>query len=370
MTRFGLQCRAALAAGLLGPTMAMASTVGDSFDDGRTDATLWTVQTEGGPTIRETGGSCTVEVPATSSGSIFYARYVSVPMFVGDFDAKVDYALDLWPAGNGLRVGLSIEDADSGMACERTNFGPGLQEVYLADFGAYTLWFPTSDTSGSLRWVRTGENVAAYCLQNGEWTLIGGSHGSGGPVRLTLWVWSHDGNFGHQDARILFDDFFVQDSASHRRIAPETETVRTGKVRSGTLQDLADDDDSSQILAKFLVPNMSAPIVRVDLTYRSDLLQPKALSSVIRMRHKNAGSYVLRTFQFDYPAQSFVETMSGRPTQAAYGNFIAPCQGVLSRFVRQDDGQTGVRFEIAVTGLASAQLPAFEFEFADQFVAE
>lgn len=362
--------RAALATCLFGAAPAWASTFGDSFEDGRTDSTLWTAVSSGGPTVHEEDGACVFSVPSTSSGSIFYARYVSVPVFVGDLDARVDFVLDQWPADNGLRVGLSMENAGSSVACERTNLGPGQPEVYAADFGGYALWFPTTDLRGSLRWVRTGENVAAYCLQNGEWTLIGASHGDASPVRLTLWVWSHDGYFGHKDARILFDDFFVQDSALQKRLAPMKESVRIGKVRSGSVQGLADDDDQSQVVAKFLVPNMAAPIVRVDLNYVSELTSPASLTSVVRMRHINAGSYVLRQFQYDYAASAFDPTMAERSTKSAYDNFVATCTGDLARFVRQSDGQTTVRFEVAVTGIASAQLPAFEFEFADQYVAQ
>jgi hypothetical protein len=183
----------------------------DNFDDGIFNPSLWTIQEVGGPTALEAGGALRVSIPATSAGAHFYAGAFGVPNLVGDFDAQVEYALDEWPADNGIRVGLSV----GGNSVERLNFDWQHPEWYLFEYNV-NQWFTmvTADPFGALRMTRTGSTFTGWVFVNNGWQPLGSwTQGPTSDVPFQIWVWSHDEYFGHNAASVRFDNFYAADSA-------------------------------------------------------------------------------------------------------------------------------------------------------------
>lgn len=186
----------------------------DDFDDGVINPTIWESLIRGtGPAIVETNQRLEITIPATSShtsteGS-FGSSLNSVCQLRGDFDIQADYTLFAWPPNNGIRVALTTGSG----AVERLDFNGS--EVYFTDFsivnGAWTS-VSTTDLSGKLRLSRTGTTITGYFFDNtGQWIPIASYDGPRvtPDVSFSLVVWSHNWVFGHQEARVAFDNFLV-----------------------------------------------------------------------------------------------------------------------------------------------------------------
>ncbi len=185
--------------------------ISDNFDDNSIDPSLWRVRREGvGPTEAERNGRLELDVPPTSSGSLFLAGYVTQCAFIGDFDAQVDYHLLDWPGSNGVRLGLGLGDTTSRLqpvAIERVSQGG---EQYLTDLPPGTITsVPTTDTAGTLRITRVGNLVAGYYRIGCDWQLVSQFVLNTEPVVLSILGWSHDGVFVHQHVLAAFDNFVV-----------------------------------------------------------------------------------------------------------------------------------------------------------------
>lgn len=175
----------------------------------------WEIETGGfGSTIIAADGRLEVKHAARSSGSTFWASAISTCRVSGDFDVEVAYELVVWPAQNGVRMGLNTVALDgSEIALERTSFGPNeftREEEYLVDFGGYFNTVPAGDNlSGKLRMTREDNRVSGFYFEDGDWILIDGGFKGTGDVRLKLGSWSHSGKFVEEVVIVKFDNFVL-----------------------------------------------------------------------------------------------------------------------------------------------------------------
>ncbi len=183
---------------LLISSSASAVSTFTGFDD----SNLWETAISGtGPWVTVINAT-TVEMglPKTSSGgSTFTAALDSKFKVSGDFDYAITYELINWPTPkNGVRMGIGFTSG----AVERVSH-ESWGEVYLTDFGGILTWVATTDTSGILRIVRTGNTVTGYFWQGSDWQAIGSrTFGSAPDTSFSLAIWSHPGLFKPQDQDI------------------------------------------------------------------------------------------------------------------------------------------------------------------------
>ena len=164
-------------------------------------------------------------VAGTAHGPDFLARLRSLCTLTGDFDVQVDYQLGLWPAASGVRLALAtgVGSALSGHAgVERVSLSthdvtvqtPGT-EVYLADFRSFNPFpdIPTTDTQGTIRLTRLGNNETAYfSTAGGGWTtLFSMATTTTEPVTAVLQTWSDDQFFDTQSggASVTFRNYVI-----------------------------------------------------------------------------------------------------------------------------------------------------------------
>lgn len=200
---------------------ASASTWTDSLQSTSLNSALWSAQTVGsGPTVSPSGSGLGVSLPSTSSAASgnFLGGVVSTCVITGDFDAQVDYSLSAWPAANGARIGLVAPWTGDpwigfGGAAERSSFSShddySAGEEYVSDWGQPPVALvSTSDTTGSLRLVRSGSSVSAYYgTGGGGWSLIGSGTGSAAATPLALRAWSDNAAFNHAAVTVAFTNF-------------------------------------------------------------------------------------------------------------------------------------------------------------------
>ena len=159
-------------------------------------------------------------LPASSTQSPaggFSGNYVSTCKLRGDFDISVAYALLQFPAFNGVRVGLVVQESSgvSPAAIERTSFSqhdalpPG--EVYLTDFGGVTQ-VSTTDTRGKLRITREGNTLTGHYFDTDvkEWRRISSATYTTNDVEFSIAAWSHDFAFDDQRVRVAFDNVIIK----------------------------------------------------------------------------------------------------------------------------------------------------------------
>jgi DNA-binding SARP family transcriptional activator len=186
-------------------------TISDNFAEGYVDPTIWHQVKDGGDvSIAEQGGQLQLTVgPQAVPGGTYNQIDVHVGTqcsFPGNFDARVDYTLLEWPAGDNIDVGLNAIYADGGVMRENSSqWG----DEYSSWVGTSNGSPPIPDTSGSLRIKRVKGIETTYFLHNGTWRELASSPESGSAV-FGLQAFSDGHNpFGGQEVKVGFDNFQV-----------------------------------------------------------------------------------------------------------------------------------------------------------------
>lgn len=201
------------------PVTFADSTLSDDFNDNRTDVSRFINWGLGGPEAVEVNGRVEVTIPASSTGEIFGAGYVSACALTGDFDLQIEYQLLQWPVQNGVRVSLytgpnpwneAVERISWGTSDPSFSFDPTTPEVYL--MYANRAVVPTSDTFGKLRLQRVNGVATAYYFTSGQWAQINTGSVPTDDIHFYFAAYSHDapGMFGRQQVRVGFDNLIVQ----------------------------------------------------------------------------------------------------------------------------------------------------------------
>lgn len=195
----------------------------DDFNDNSLDSHVWNNTQWGvGPTVSEVNNHLEITIPQNSQNGpadVFGAGYTSNCLLAGDFDIQVDYALMAWPSTNGVRVGLTTATADgyAGGIVERVSLGPpsdipeAPRETYLVHFANDIArgFVATSDLTGKLRLVRSGNAQTGYYYHANDWVELFSGYAPTSAVEFTLQAWSHNGKFSNQEVKIAFDNFKV-----------------------------------------------------------------------------------------------------------------------------------------------------------------
>jgi hypothetical protein len=99
--------------------------------------------------------------------------------FPGDFDARVNFSLLRWPAGNGATISL---------VAYKTGPVDEVTRSTTQQYDVYTTWpgngsAPLADTSGSFRMTRTNGIVRNYIWHHAQWQELDEI-----PIRGELWI--------------------------------------------------------------------------------------------------------------------------------------------------------------------------------------
>lgn len=198
----------------------------DEFSGPGYDATRWYPRIVGsGVGARQIGDRLEVELTAGAAaeslgslGALFESRC----LLAGDFDVEVRYQLLDWPQNNGARVGILAVDPDAASGVTP----PGT--IQMARRGpttdrpaeSYASWssleppetyVATSDTSGTLRLVRSGDRLTAYYRSGATWQQLGPDRRApADALRIRIGAWSNATDFVRQRVRVALDDFIVR----------------------------------------------------------------------------------------------------------------------------------------------------------------
>lgn len=178
---------------------------------------LWKVYTAGrGAFVIEKNRRLEISMLSNAAGSYFAAGYTSVGALLGDFDMQVDYKLLNWSSANGVRVGLLSFNRTKVYSVQRNSLGRGEFagypiENFSTNFDGNISFVGTSDQSGRLRMVRTGNILVGYQQSIGatDWKVIGRSYATREPLQFQIKAWSHDAYFADQNSKVAFDNFVI-----------------------------------------------------------------------------------------------------------------------------------------------------------------
>jgi hypothetical protein len=186
-------------------------TISDSFESGYVDPTIWHEITTGGDvSIAEESGQLQLTVGANAiPGGTYNQIDVHVGTqcsFPGNFDARVDYTLLEWPAGDNIVIGLNAIYANAAVTRESSSqWGDGYGSWVIPSNGSVAL----PDTSGSLRIARVNGVETTYFLHEGTWRKLASS-AAGGAAVFGLQAMSDGHNpFGGHEVKVAFDNFTV-----------------------------------------------------------------------------------------------------------------------------------------------------------------
>ncbi|MCK9374901.1 MAG: hypothetical protein M0P73_02000 [Syntrophobacterales bacterium] len=195
--------------------LAYTGTITDDFNGPSLNTALWTVGTSGGASVAQTSGQLQVNIPSSAPPVAFGGGVTSNFILVGDFDMRVDFSLLTWPANNGIRT--SIGGASPVPVYEevsRVGAGGGQStEQYVTNFFTIIGAKYTSDLSGTLRLLRTGNLLTGFYLDSSDnWVTIAGLVNNSFLADIPIFIAAHSAPpfWGGQAALVAFDNFQVQ----------------------------------------------------------------------------------------------------------------------------------------------------------------
>jgi DNA-binding SARP family transcriptional activator len=186
-------------------------TISDSFSNDYLDPTIWHEVKDGGDvSVAEQGGQLVLTVgPNAVPGGTYDQIDVHAGTqcsFPGDFDARVDYKLLEWPAGDNVWVGLNAIYANAGVMRQASS--------QLGDI--YRSWVTTAngnvalpDSSGSFRITRVDGLETTYFWHEGSWRKLARAVSAGAAVFGLGASSGANDSFGHKEVKVAFDNFKV-----------------------------------------------------------------------------------------------------------------------------------------------------------------
>jgi DNA-binding SARP family transcriptional activator len=185
-------------------------TIADSFASDYVRPTIW-AQTKFGNdvSVLEQGGKLQLTVGASAvpggPNNQIDVRVSTQCSFPGDFDARVEYKLSEWPAGDNIDVGMN---AISGAVMRDSGSQSG--EEYVSWIGPHSVSVPFFLMGGSLRIARVKGVETTYFWNGTRWQRLVSSREIG-PAVISLQALS-DGqdSFGGQELKVAFDNFRVR----------------------------------------------------------------------------------------------------------------------------------------------------------------
>ena len=184
---------------------------------------VWNTIKQGNMTISPAATATKLKFVLNGGGADMQGTYYTDCTISGAFTAKVHYTLNTWPAANGVRVGLLVNNPDypftaGSDTAERTSFASSgdvsTGEKYVSngtDSGGGFVTKATSATSGDLRVrVAAGKYNMEYRdgTTAGAWKPIGTAPVYPGSVSLGLQVWAGNALF-HGPVKVTLSGFAI-----------------------------------------------------------------------------------------------------------------------------------------------------------------
>jgi hypothetical protein len=168
----------------------------------------WGTNQPDAATFAQTDGAMTVTVSGAAQPDVNVSGGTRC-LAHGDFDARVHFSLDAWPAENGIWVSLMLSG---------TPFNVYRVSWQFPDHEQYGAYLPPANgnalatgTTGELRLTREGTTITAWYMSDHHWVPILSSAGPADEVAFTLAVFNISGaaTFAGQPVTVSFDDFRV-----------------------------------------------------------------------------------------------------------------------------------------------------------------
>jgi len=194
---------------------------GDTFqgvDGDAPDVDLWS-QTWGTPTISSNALAVATTGGLNGISSIF--------RLLGDFDVQIDFGMDAIPSTTSWSITLRVQAPDTTLnnrfTVSRRYDGTHRYTSYETDGGVdgSSTVSNSSDTSGKLRIVRTGDSFTGYFWNGTSWTALGtdtvsGFSGEVADIRLYLTCWgSNPSVSGYFDSLVINSGTVIDCPSNH-----------------------------------------------------------------------------------------------------------------------------------------------------------
>lgn len=186
------------------------ATITDSFGGTIVRPAIWTPARIGGDvSLLEQDGKLQLSVGAAAvpggPNNQIDVHVSTQCSFPGNFDARVEYKLVEWPAGDNIRVGMN---ATAGAVMRHSGSQAG--EDYLSWIGSSNISIPFFAMGGSLRIARVNGVETTYYWHRASWHPLVSSRETGSAVITLQAVSDGQDAFGGQPLEVTFDNFRVR----------------------------------------------------------------------------------------------------------------------------------------------------------------
>jgi DNA-binding SARP family transcriptional activator len=207
---------AAVAAGSFNGEQASKAVFADNLTAADINTKFWDVETFGtGPSVLPGHGGVVLTIPAhatpaDATGAI-KARMSSYCTLAGEFDIQVDYDLLAWPAANGAAIGMYAAYADLVRKSAPTSeqYVGAVRHLDPPDGAPHRL-VATQDTRGTLRIIRSGNQMTELVRHGGGWLQVDAfPNTTPAAVSVLLELWTNAQRFSHRQVEVQLTNFRV-----------------------------------------------------------------------------------------------------------------------------------------------------------------
>lgn len=182
----------------------------ETFEGAALDPGLWS---GGGVSVNQGRARMDILPNQPPGGTGFGSKF----RLVGDFDVRVDYALDPWPYDNWLHFAFTVYSPDNSgesasVMVQRFSQWERESEIAIVPHDMIHPERSVANTTGTWRLTRSGDLFSAYTWDDGgagQWILLGSASMTATlPLQVGAGYWSD--RISSSQASIMFDNLTIE----------------------------------------------------------------------------------------------------------------------------------------------------------------
>jgi hypothetical protein len=158
----------------------------------------------------------------------------------------------------------------------------------------------------------------------------------------------------------------VEATAAPETIAPDALTLQRGQIISGTIANLAADDNVALRLKKFFVANPVEPFVWGTLQGTTSILSPSSVTFRVKSRMVTGGQFRQELEQWNWNTSSYENLLNTNPFNTVYGtreSVASPATGKVN-----GSGRLQARIRTFPNGISANPLPEVDWDLVNWIV--
>ncbi|MCW5938016.1 MAG: hypothetical protein KF884_09355 [Fimbriimonadaceae bacterium] len=158
----------------------------------------------------------------------------------------------------------------------------------------------------------------------------------------------------------------VTSGTGPQTVVPDSLTLQRGQIISGTIADLANDDNVALRIKKFFVANPSEPFVWGTLQGTTSVSNPSSVTFRVKSRMATGGQFEQQIEQFNWNTSSYENTVTTNPFGTTYGTRDSEANPATGKV--DGTGRIQARIRVFPRGISASLLPEVDWDLVNWIV--